>query len=303
MNAGLLVDLPNLHQSGADGIGLFRTELQFMVASKFPKMQDQQAIYSRVLDEAHDKRVVFRFLDVGGDKVSPYLKHGKEENAALGWRAIRMSLDRPALFRTQARALLRAAAGRELSLMLPLIAEVSEFSAAKELIDKEIAHSKRHGHALPQSIRIGVMVEVPALVYQLDALLPLVDFISVGSNDLFQFLFAADRENDRVARRFDPLSPAFLRVLHEIVVKSAKYGVECGLCGEMAGRPVEAMALIALGYRSISMSPASIGPVKSMVLSSNVKKLNGVILKLIENHCPNIRRELTDFARNNKIDI
>ncbi len=187
--------------------------------------------------------------------------------------------------------------------MLPLVADVSEVLDAKALIDKEIAHAKRYGHALPHSIRLGVMVEVPALVYQLDALLPQVDFISVGSNDLFQFIFAADRENDRVARRFDPLSPAFLRVLHEIAAKAAKYGVDCGLCGEMAGRPVEAMALIALGYRSISMSPASIGPVKSMVLSSNVKKLNGVILKLIEEHSPNIRRELTDFARSNRIDI
>jgi phosphotransferase system enzyme I (PtsP) len=303
MNAGLLVDLPNLHQSGADGIGLFRTELQFMVASKFPKMQDQQAIYARVLDEAQGKRVIFRSLDVGGDKVLPYLKQIKEENAALGWRAIRMSLDRPALFRTQTRALLRAAAGRELSLMLPLIADVSEFSSAMALIGKEIEHAKRHGHALPQNIRLGAMVEVPALVYELDALLPLVDFISVGSNDLFQFLFAADRENDRVARRFDTLSPAFLRVLHDIAVKAEKHGVEFGLCGEMAGRPVEAMALIALGYRSISMSPASIGPVKSMVLSSNVKKLKDVTLGLIEQHCPNIRRELTDFARSNKIDI
>ena len=303
MNAGLLVDLPHLYQSGADGIGLYRTELQFMVASKFPKMREQREAYSRVLDEAHGRRVIFRSLDVGGDKVLPYLKKIKEENPALGWRAIRMSLDRPGLFRTQTRALLRAGAGRELSLMLPFIADISEFLAAKDLIDKEIAHALRHGHALPSPIRIGVMVEVPAIVYQLDALLPLADFISVGSNDLFQFLFAADRENDRVARRFDPLSPAALRVLKEIADKAKAHKVEFGLCGEMAGRPIEAMALIALGYRSISMAPASIGPVKSMVLSANAKKLRQTVLELVDGNSRNMRRELAEYAQKENIDI
>ncbi|MGA9764834.1 MAG: phosphoenolpyruvate--protein phosphotransferase [Rhodomicrobium sp.] len=303
MNAGLLVDLPHLYQSGADGVGLYRTELQFMVASKFPKMGEQQAAYSRVLDEAQGRRVVFRSLDVGGDKVLPYLKKIKEENPALGWRAIRMSLDRPGLFRTQTRALLRAAAGRELSLMLPFIADISEFLAAKELIAKEIAHAERHGHQLPSSIRIGVMVEVPAVVYQLDALLPLTDFISVGSNDLFQFFFAADRENDRVARRFDSLCPPALRVLKEIVDKAKAHNVDCALCGEMAGRPIEAMALIALGYRSISMAPASIGPVKAMVLSANAKKLQKAVLELMDGNSRNMRRDLSELAQKEKIDI
>jgi phosphotransferase system, enzyme I, PtsP len=303
MNAGLLVDLPHLYQSGADGIGLYRTELQFMVASKFPKMEEQQEAYARVLQEAGDRRVVFRSLDVGGDKVLPYLRKIREENPALGWRAIRMSLDRPGLFRTQTRALLRAAAGRELSLMLPFIADISEFLAAKELIAKEIVHAERHGHRLPSKIRVGVMIEVPAIVYQLDALLPLADFISVGSNDLFQFFFAADRENDRVARRFDPLGPAPLRVLKEIAEKAGAHRVDFSLCGEMAGRPIEAMALIALGYRSISMAPASVGPVKAMVLSANVKKLRQIVLALIEQNSRTIRRELTDFAQKENIDI
>jgi phosphotransferase system enzyme I (PtsP) len=303
MNAGLLVDLPHLYQSGADGIGLYRTELQFMVASKFPKMSEQQAAYSRVLDEAQGRRVVFRSLDVGGDKVLPYLRKEKEENPALGWRAIRMSLDRPGLFRTQIRALLRAAAGRELSVMLPFIADVLELLAAKELIAKEIAHAERHGHELPSKTRIGVMIEVPAIVYQLDAVLPLADFISVGSNDLFQFFFAADRENDRVARRFDPLCPPALCVLKEIADKAKAHGVDFALCGEMAGRPIEAMALIALGYRSISMAPASIGPVKAMLLSANVKRLEQAVLELIETNNPNIRRELSEFAQQENIDI
>jgi phosphotransferase system enzyme I (PtsP) len=303
MNAGLLVDLPHLYQSGADGVGLYRTELQFMVASKFPKMEEQQEAYSRVLDEAGGKRVIFRSLDVGGDKVLPYLQHVKEANPALGWRAIRMSLDRPGLFRTQIRALLRAAAGRELSVMLPFIADISEFLAAKELIGKEIAHAERHGHQLPSQARLGVMIEVPAIVYQLDALLPLVDFVSVGSNDLFQFLFAADRENDRVARRFDPLSPAALRVLQEIADKATAHGVDFALCGEMAGRPIEAMALIALGYRSISMAPASIGPVKAMVLSANAKKLGQFVTELAAKNNGSVRRELAEFAQKENIDI
>jgi phosphotransferase system, enzyme I, PtsP len=303
MNAGLLVDLPHLYQSGADGIGLYRTELQFMVASRFPQMSEQQAAYSRVMDDAQGRRVVFRSLDIGGDKVLPYLKKIKEENPALGWRAIRMSLDRPGLFRTQTRALLRAAAGRELSLMLPFIADISEFLAAKELIAKEIAHAERFGHQLPAKIRTGVMVEVPSIVYQLDELLPMADFISVGSNDLFQFFFAADRENDRVARRFDPLCPPALRLLKEIAGKAKAYKVDFSLCGEMAGRPIEAMALIALGYRSVSMAPASIGPVKAMVLSANAQKLNKAVLELVDGNCRNIRRELSDYAQRENIDI
>jgi phosphotransferase system, enzyme I, PtsP len=303
MNAGLMIDLPHLYQSGADGIGLYRTELQFMVASKFPRMTEQQAAYSRVLDDAQGRRVVFRSLDIGGDKVLPYLKKVKEENPALGWRAIRMSLDRPGLFRTQARALLRAAAGRELSLMLPFIAGVNEFLAAKELIAKEIVFAEKHGHPLPSTIRTGIMVEVPAIVYQLDELLPLTDFISVGSNDLFQFFFAADRENDRVARRFDPLCPAALRILKQIADKAKEHKTDFSLCGEMAGRPIEAMALIALGYRAISMAPASVGPVKAMVLSANAQKLNKAVTALMDGGCRNIRRELSDYAQRENIDI
>ncbi|MFZ1107107.1 MAG: phosphoenolpyruvate--protein phosphotransferase [Rhodomicrobium sp.] len=303
MNAGLLVDMPHLYQSGADGIGLFRTELQFMVATKFPKMEDQRAAYARVLDMAPGRRVVFRSLDVGGDKILPYLKKYHEENPALGWRAIRISLDRPGLFRTQVRALLRAGAGRELSVMLPFIADLSEFLAARTLIDKEIEYAKRHGHELPARTRIGVMIEVPSILYQLDDILPLVDFVSVGSNDLLQFLFAADRENDRVARRFDPLNPSSLRALRCIAEKSKAHGAEFALCGEMAGRPIEAMALIGLGYRSISMAPASVGPVKAMVLSLNCEKLAETVLELVDKNSPNIRRDLAEYAQKENIDI
>jgi len=303
MNAGLLVDMPHLYQSGADGIGLFRTELQFMVASKFPKMDEQRAAYARVLDMAPGRRVVFRTLDVGSDKVLPYLKKLNEENPALGWRAIRMSLDRPGLFRTQIRALLRSAAGRELSVMLPFIADTSEYLAAKAHIDKEITHAAMHGHELPTKTRVGIMIEVPSILYQLDEILPLVDFVSVGSNDLLQFLFAADRENDRVAWRFDSLNPSALRVLRKIADRAKAHGTDLSLCGEMAARPLEAMALIGLGYRQISMAPASIGPVKAMVLSLNTKKLREKLLELIDRNCTKIRQELAEFAQKENVDI
>ena len=211
INAGLLFDLPHLDQSGADGIGLFRTELQFMIAATFPRLEQQTRLYKAILDAADARPVVFRSLDVGGDKVLPYFRGATEENPALGWRAIRIALDRPAVFRTQVRALLRAAAGRELRLMLPMIADVSEFEAARALIDRELTILKRHGRPEPKTLMVGVMIEVPAILWQLDRVLPLADFASVGSNDLMQFLFAADRGNTRVAERFDSLNPAGLQ--------------------------------------------------------------------------------------------
>ena len=214
---GLLFDLPHLKQSGADGIGLFRTELQFMISETFPRLEQQTRLYKSILDQAAGRPVVFRSLDVGGDKVIPYFRGGAEENPALGWRAIRMALDRPALFRTQIRALLRAAHGRELRILLPMISDVSEFEAARGLIDRELTLLKTHGRPEPATLMVGAMVEVPALLWQLDHLLPMTDFVSVGSNDLIQFLFAADRGNERVSGRFDSLNPAALRALRHIV--------------------------------------------------------------------------------------
>jgi len=270
MNAGLLVDLPNLDETGAGGIGLFRTEILFMVAPSLPRATAQAGLYGTVLDIVKDKPVTFRTLDIGGDKILPYLRMVDEENPALGWRAIRIGLDRPALLRTQVRALLKAAAGRDLRIMLPLVATASEFDAAKALIERERRHIAQSDQLEPKSFKIGVMLEVPSLLFDLEALLARVDFVSVGSNDLMQFLFAVDRDNRRVAGRFDPLSPAMLRVMQRIVEAADRAGVPVSVCGEMAGRPIEALALLALGYRSLSMSPASIGPVKAMLLGLNV---------------------------------
>lgn len=303
INAGLMVDLPHVAQSGADGIGLFRTELEFMVASQFPRLEQQTDMYRKIIQGAGGKPVVFRSLDVGGDKLLPYVQQAAEENPAMGWRAIRIALDRPGLFRTQVRALLHASAGRELRLMLPFITQVSEFCAARKLIEKDIAHLRRHHRPGPAKIALGAMIEVPALLWQLDELMCRVDFVSVGSNDLMQFIFAADRGNTRVSSRFDVLCPSALRVLRDIAVKGDKHKVPVTLCGEIAGKPLEAMALIGLGYRSISMAPACVGPVKAMILSLGAAEITRYMSDLIDQGREDIRVRLADFARAHDIPL
>jgi phosphotransferase system enzyme I (PtsP) len=273
MNAGLLVDLPQLDESGAESIGLFRTELQFMIASNMPKGDEQEAFYRSVLRQAKGRQVTFRTLDIGGDKVVSYLRGQEEENPALGWRAIRLSLDRPGLLRTQLRALLRAASGAELNMMLPMVTEVAEIRAVRELMQKEVQHLSKFGHNLPRKLQFGAMLEVPSLMWQLDELMQEVDFISVGSNDLFQFTMAVDRGNARVSDRFDILGKPFMRILRDIVRAGARNNTPVTLCGEMAGKPLSAMALFGLGFRSVSMSPTAIGPVKAMLLNLDVKAL------------------------------
>ena len=274
MNAGLAVDLPQLVESGAAGIGLFRTELQFMVAATFPRAEAQEKLYRDVLEAARGKPVTFRTIDIGGDKVLPYFKNATlEENPALGWRAIRLTLDRPGLLRTQIRALLKAAGGRELKVMLPMVTELGEIAQAREIIEREVRHLSRFAHHLPTSLKLGAMLEVPSLLFQLDELMKVVDFVSVGSNDLFQFVMAVDRGNTQLADRFDPVSVPFLRVLKQIADAGHRNDTPVTLCGELAGKPISAMALIGLGFRSISMSPAAIGPVKAMLTDLPLEEL------------------------------
>jgi phosphotransferase system enzyme I (PtsP) len=297
MNAGLLVDLPHLQESGAEGIGLFRTELQFMVAETMPRMTEQKALYGEVIRAAGDQPVTFRTLDIGADKVLPYMTATNEENPAMGWRAIRIGLDRPALLRVQLRALLRAAGGRELRIMLPMVTDLGEVRQTRAIIDRELAQMRRHGHAEPQPLMLGAMVEVPSLLFQLDALIRAVDFISVGSNDLLQFMMATDRSNTRLAGRFDPLSRSFLRALRQIV-RAAAGKIPVTLCGELAGDPLGAMALIGIGYRWLSMSPAAIGPVKAMTLALDAGKITRRLEALLDDEPgeDSIRRELAAFA-------
>jgi phosphotransferase system, enzyme I, PtsP len=303
VNAGLLVDLPHLADSGADGIGLFRTELQFMMARSFPRVSQQAAHYGAVLEAAGEKPVVFRSLDIGSDKVLPYLHRPREENPAMGWRAMRMALDRKGLLRLQVRALLTAAHGRELKLMFPMIAELDEFLQGREVVEKERQRLQRLGHELPSAIRLGAMIEVPSIVWQLDHLLEVADFISIGSNDLLQFLFACDRGHPLLADRFDPLSPTALKVLRHLVERAEAHDTALTLCGEMAGRPLEAMALAAIGYRSISMAPAAVGPVKSMILALDRAKLWAMLEPLLEDSGHSLRPQLLAFAREHDIPV
>ena len=270
MNAGLLVDMPHLAETGAKSIGLFRTELQFMLASRFPRPGAQQELYRAILEAAGDREVTFRTLDIGGDKILPYMKGADEQNPALGWRALRIGLDRPALLRMQFRAFIRAAAGRDLKIMAPMVSTVDEYRVARSMFDHELNWNASRGYEPPRATSVGVMVEVPSLLWQLDEIASAADFLSVGSNDLMQYLFAADRENRRVANRFDPLSVGFLRALRSIAQAGDRQGTPVTLCGEMGGQTLEAMALMAIGYRELSMSPTSIGPVKAMTLSLNI---------------------------------
>jgi phosphotransferase system enzyme I (PtsP) len=305
INAGLMMDMPRLEESGAAGVGLFRTELQFMVVASFPRQDEQESFYRRVMDAANGKPVVFRTLDVGGDKVLPYFRQQKEENPAMGWRAIRLGLDRPALLKTQARALLRAAGGRELRLMFPMVAEIHEFERAKAIVTREQNHLTRHGYALPDKVMFGTMIEVPSLLFQLDELFRVVDFASVGSNDLLQFVMASDRSNTRLAGRFDPLSPAFLRPLRKITRAAAAAGKPLTLCGEIAGRPVDALALAAIGFRSLSMASAAIGPVKAAIRALELKPLAERLGVLIDGGATGseIRNELQAWAEAERIPI
>jgi phosphotransferase system enzyme I (PtsP) len=298
LNAGLLVDLPNLAETGAIGIGLFRTELQFMVAASFPRTSEQLSLYRAVLDIAQDLPVTFRTLDIGGDKVLPYMRAVEEENPALGWRAIRLGLDRPGLLRSQIRALLKAAGGRELRVMFPMVAAVEEFDRAKAMVERELTHLRRHGHALPDRVHVGAMVEVPSLLFQLEELLPRVDFLSVGSNDLFQFLYAVDRGNARVSDRFDPISIPALRALKTIVDTGRAFGKPVTLCGELASKPIGALALIGLGYRALSVTPSAMGPVKAMLLDVDAGKVDEVLRPLLASPAGSVsvRDRLEAFA-------
>ncbi len=301
INAAFLIDLAELKAVGAEGCGLFRTELAFMTRSRYPDVEAQAAHYREVLDTADGRPVTFRTLDVGSDKHLPYFRMPPEENPALGWRAMRIALDRPTLLRGQLRALLKAAAGRELQVMFPMVAEVAELIAARRLLDMELARAEAQGALLPERIEVGTMVEVPSLYWQLKALLPLVDFLSIGSNDLFQFLFACDRGNPALIDRYDTLSPAALSFLHGMVRACRGAGVRIAVCGEMASRPLEAMALIGLGIHHLSLTPSEIGPVKAMLRSIEAGPLGDYLRGLLELPDHSLRGRLRSYAHDHGV--
>ncbi|MGS4946592.1 phosphoenolpyruvate--protein phosphotransferase [Meridianimarinicoccus sp. RP-17] len=277
MNAGLMADLPSLKGSGAEGVGLFRTELQFLIRSKVPRRGDLASLYARVMDAADGKRVAFRTLDIGSDKVLPYMKPQDEPNPALGWRAIRVGLDKKGVMRMQLQALIRAANGRALTVMFPFIAQFDEYRQARQMLLDEVERERKLGHVLPARLEIGAMLETPSLAFAPRQFFELADFISIGGNDLKQFFFAADRENERVRRRYDTLNVSFLTFIEQIVNRCAETGTPLSFCGEDAGRPVEAICFAAMGLRALSMRPASVGPVKHLLRQTNLTELRAVI--------------------------
>jgi phosphotransferase system enzyme I (PtsP) len=302
INAGLLIEMPQLHDVQADSVGLYRTEIPFMVRAEYPDMKTQVELYREVLNAAGGKPVTFRTLDVGGDKPLPSFAVPTEENPALGWRAIRIGLDRPAMLRTQLRALISAAQGRDLRLMFPLVAEVAELDRARELLGREMRRAQDRDEA-PASLKVGVMIEVPSLLWQLDALLRDIDFVSVGSNDLMQYLFAADRNNARVNKRYDPLSPPLLNALSYLNEKCRAARVPLSVCGDMASRPLDAMALVGLGIESLSMPASAIGPVKAMVRSLEMNRISDYLGQVIKSRDHSLRDKLRAFAHDHKIAV
>ena len=292
MNAGLMADLPSLEGSGADGVGLFRTELQFLIRNQMPRREELAQLYTRVMEASKGRPVAFRTLDIGSDKVLPYMKPNDEPNPAMGWRAIRVGLDKPGVLRMQLQALIRAAAGRPLSIMFPFITEHGEFVAARGHMLREMHREKSLGHAVPERLEIGAMLETPSLAYAPQAFFDMTDFISIGGNDLKQFFFAADRENERVRKRYDTLNASFLTFLQFIVARCAASNTKLSFCGEDAGRPVEALAFAAIGMRMLSMRPASIGPVKSLLRRVDLSEARAVIEKAREDGAETVRPAL-----------
>jgi phosphotransferase system enzyme I (PtsP) len=299
INAGLRDDMPNLNMTGADGIGLFRTEFQFLVSATLPQREKQTRLYRDVLEAAGDRPVVFRTVDIGGDKVLPYLRHDDgegEENPAMGWRALRVALEREGLLKAQARALLEAAAGRTLNVMFPMVSEPWEFDAAKDVFESQLAFLRRQKKQLPETIRYGAMLEVPALAEQLDVLAPKVSFLSIGTNDLTQFLFAADRSNPKLAARYDWLSPSILRFIRRIIDAIDGHDIDITVCGEMGGRQLEALALIGAGIRRLSITPAAVGPIKELVRKINLAEIGAAMDGWLACPPPNMRAALDAWA-------
>ncbi|MBO7244955.1 MAG: phosphoenolpyruvate--protein phosphotransferase [Alphaproteobacteria bacterium] len=303
INAGLAADISNTKNFSYDGIGLYRTELPFMSATSLPDLKEQISIYKTVLKEVGNKKVIFRTLDIGSDKILPYFENKKEENPAMGWRSIRITLDRRIILKTQLRALIKAGAGRELNIMFPMITTIDELKEAKNLLHTELEREKEKEGLLPSSVQIGTMIEVPSLLFQLDELTNEVDFVSIGTNDLAQFFFATDRSNPIIWDKYDSLSPAFLKALQKILTACQKKGIPCSVCGEMASRPLEAFALLALGFTHLSMNPASLGSIKAVIRTTNIQEANHFLKNHLNDSDASLRTLLKSFATDHGVLI
>lgn len=306
INAGLRDDVAALEATGADGIGLFRTEFEFLVSSTLPRRERQLRLYRDILEAAGDRPVIFRTVDIGNDKTLPYINNSDEtveENPALGWRAIRLALEKKALLKVQARALIEGAAGKTLYVMFPMIAEPWEYEQARAVFEKQNAWLAKHDKPRAKRIYYGSMLEVPSLAETLDILLPKLDFLSIGTNDLIQFFFAADRAYPKLAERYDWLSPALLRFLSRIIDQANAAGCKVGICGEMGGRTLTAMALIGLGLKRLSITPVAIGPIKAMIRSLDRDAFAPFIRELVASGASNIGDQLEAWAKKHGVVI
>jgi phosphotransferase system, enzyme I, PtsP len=301
LNAGLPLDLDSLAMTGAQGVGLFRTEFQFMLADSMPRLDTQIALYSEVVERANGLPVTFRTLDLGGDKVAAFIPTEREENPAMGWRAVRMGLDRPGLSRYQLRALVRACEGKSLRVMFPLVSVIDEFRKAKALLEQELGWAKFHGRQGPKSVAVGVMIESPSLAWMCGEIAKEADFLSIGTNDLMQFFFAADRGSPKMADRYDLLSRPALTFIDHILTSAGDTPVS--ICGEHAGRPLEALALLALGVTRLSMPAAGIGPVKRMILSLDLAAAKAELRRLLCDPEVTLRSALQEFAEKQQIPL
>ena len=295
INAGLMDDLPNLERSGADGVGLFRTELRFLAANSIPSRTELAAQYSRVLDAARGKRVVFRTLDIGSDKMVPYLKRDEEPNPALGWRAIRISLDKPGLLRMQIQSLVKGARGRSIAIMFPMVTGLTEFEEAREITLAQIDRIRKSGYEVSDTIEIGAMLETPSLAFTVNRFFQLADFISIGGNDLKQFFFAADRQNERVRERYHGLYISYLSLIEMITRRCREHDTPVSYCGEDAGQPEVAVCLAAMGVESISLRSASLGRIKYALRKISLKDVTEVINDARDSGRATVDREINDL--------
>lgn len=303
INVGLAFDFDYLESTNCDGVGLYRTEIPFMASDVMPDSDKQLVYYKDLMDKAKNKKVVFRSLDVGSDKLLPYWSNLGEDNPAIGWRSIRITLDRRAILKKQLKAFIRACDGKELNVMFPMISNLSEFEDSKETLMLELEKERKKTGLHPAKVNVGLMIEVPSIVFQLDAILKVADFISVGTNDLAQFVFACDRGNPKLLERYDVLSAPFLKILKEIIDKANKYNVYASVCGEMSGNPIEAMALIGLGYRNLSMSGSSFGKVKNMIRTMKVEDVTDYVNNLLESNKRTLRPQLMSYAYDHAIEF
>lgn len=292
INAGLQLDMESLAESGADGVGLFRTEFQFLVSETLPKLGEQIALYKRLFESAGERDIYFRTVDLGGDKLLPNLNQEREENPALGWRSLRFALDSRGFFRRQLRALVRAAGERRLIIMFPMVTIPEEFFEAKAMLLEEMDWSRARGHAVPDELRIGAMLESPSFAYSLKEVSGEADFISIGTNDLMQFFFAADRMTPRVSERYSLLSRPALRFLHDVARNCEQQGLAVSICGEASGDPVKAVCLAALGFTQLSMPAAAIGPVKETIRSVHLKEFGHALCRLLNDGNGDLRKEI-----------